>query len=172
MASFRKPKGTVIRSVPDWNSNNMANTFVIGPELSPGFFELGLYNNALDGSFLAIWDVTISSTVLLGGDGSTMTTGFNLYPWSGAPYTGSASPVNPTLGMPYGVGFYNGDITQIPAGSGFGPHWWGPINWTWPHNFPMCYVPAGWIFSMQSFLGSPAVNAAAASFYWEVTQAT
>ena len=148
----------------------MASGYAQGPELDTGFHEIGLFNNASDGSHLVVWDVTISAKVFGNVDGSTTRTGFNLYQWTGFPYTGSATPINPSAPQPWGAVFFNSDPTVLPYTFGYGPQFWGPLNWEWPHAWPIAIVPPNWIFSCAIDLETGDAVGAFASYFWEITK--
>ena len=172
MASFRTPKGTVVRAVPDWNSANVANYVGGSVEGPAAFAENGVFNNANDGSFLAIWDATISLIDLNTADGPDLFSGFSLYQAT-SPATGNGSPpINPTFGMPWGIGFFNAVPDAMGPETQFGPQFRGPATWSWPHNWPMCFVPSGWIFSFQFNTAASSTGECGVSIYWEATKAT
>jgi hypothetical protein len=170
VASYRRPKGTVVRPIPDWNLSAMANCVIIGPELTPGFHELAINNNATDGSVLIVWDVTLNTGVVHPGDGSVMTAGFQLYPYI---YGGTLNPpaqLDPRVGVGFGGSYFNSDVTQIPAGYKFGPVFWGPVTWSWPHDWPFCLVPPNWTLSASIDLENGALDLDACSFTFEVAR--
>lgn len=169
MRSFRRPKGTVIRTVPDWNSANLGSATIIGPEIQPGFYELGIFNNATDGSYLVLWDAQASATVTQPNDPATLISGFKFYNNPNPPIVGFSNGANPTVGQPFGAGFYNGDPTIIPQNSDYGPTFFGIVQYSWGHDFPLAYIPPGYIFSFTSDYFAGNSNFARASFFWEVT---
>lgn len=150
----------------------MASATIIGPEISPGFYELGIFNNANDGSYLVLWDAQGSATNDNTHDPATLISGFKFYANPGPPIIGAAVAANPTVGAPFGVGFYNGDPSIIPANSDYGPGFFGTVQYSWPHDFPLAYIPPGYIFSFTSDYFAGGANFARASFFWEVTQWT
>lgn len=149
----------------------MANIQILGPESTAGFQELSVVNNANDGSFLVVWDVTISAGVVFPGDGSVMSSGFLIYRYPFGLFDSGGIPLNPINGTQYGFGAYNGDPTIIPDGSAFGPTWRGPINWSWPHNWPFCVLPSGFQLSFFCDLENGGLNLSRASFTYEVAPA-
>ena len=149
----------------------MANIWIIGPELSPGYQESALVNNANDGSFLVVWDVTINAAVIGMGDGSPMASGFLLYPYPFGLSDSSGIPLNPVNGTQYGFASSTSDPTQHPAGSNFGPNWWGPVNWSWAHDWPFCVIPSGWNLAFFCDLENGSNNASRVSFTYEIARA-
>lgn len=171
MASYRRPKGTVTRPIPDWHLGSMANLTIIGPEISPGYQESGIVNNATDGSYLVVWDVSISANVVTGGDGSVMSSGFFLYVNPFGLVDSAGVSLNPINGVQYGFSYTTGDPTQHPQGSNFGPAWWGPVNWSWPHDWPFVVLPVGWTLGFYCDLENGSDNLHKASFTYEITRA-
>jgi hypothetical protein len=120
----------------------------------------GVYNNANDGSWLAIWDVQAS---LIGDTGNTGVHNINLLISATVNPTnaGSAavvySPIldeaaavageffgaSPYNSVYWGDGFYN---PQLPT-TGF---------WAWQHEYPLCYVRPGHSFVVAGDSSYPA----------------
>ena len=62
MASYRRPKGVYTRGTPDWNYSRVATAGVyIDNGITQKFDEVGLYNNATDGSALFVHNIIYST---------------------------------------------------------------------------------------------------------------
>lgn len=165
MASSRRPKGTVVRHIPDWKVgqlaalNNVQTGGAIGTDNGAG-----LFNDSGQGQVLVVWHVyafarlvatptTIQLATLgfLNGNAGQITTqGQPLdlqQPWPG----GSC------FTLPHGASFTTNDFMDVPM---------GPDGWMWPHNWPLCVVRPG--FSLIVNMFGP-VQDTAVGFVWEVT---
>ena len=139
----RRPKGSVIRFDPDWDPFRMmyANDFVTLASATP-VQDIGLYNNATDGSMLVVWDASLMIATAPGVIPGTSTINWGV---------AAQKPVtNPTAGFPL--------IPNAPTGPGI--VWENhnspgvnnvpficvedPDHWEWPHSWPMCYIPPGY----------------------------
>jgi hypothetical protein len=60
MGTWRRPKGSVTRPIPDWQLRNMAAGGITGRTGAGTFEDLGLFNDSTDGSYLVLWDVLIT----------------------------------------------------------------------------------------------------------------
>lgn len=167
MASFRRPKGTVVRHIPDWKSgqllalNSATTGGIIGSDNGAG-----LFNDAGQGQVLVVWHayafartVAVPTTIQLatlgflnGNAGAITTQGQPLdlqQPWLG----GSVFAIPPAASLT------TNDFMDVPmTGTG----------WQWPHDYPICVVRPG--FSLLINMFGP-VQDVAAGFMWEVTGA-
>ena len=171
MASYRKPKGTVIRAVPDWNLSNCASIVVLGTEAPASVSEYGLFNDALDGRSLVIWSAAISHWAGGGGDPAQMVAGFQLEKTAGlTPYTPN-TPLDPLVGALPGSGWFNGTSAGFLPTGVLGPTLKGNANWQWPHNWPMCVVRPGFSLSVVGVPPAAGFAASAIAFFWEAVRA-
>ena len=172
MASYRRPKGTVVRAVPDWNLNACAAIAIIGTESSGQISECGLINDAKDGRFLVVWELGISHAAGGGGDPAQMTCGAQLYQ---SPIFGVSlanTPLNPTIGMVPGSGWFNGTSAGFLTTGVLQPILKGNVDYHWPHNWPFCVIPPG--FSLTVVFTPPAAgfDSFAANYVWEAARFT
>lgn len=118
MASYRRPKGTYVRSTPDWFTDALAYGGGFYPD--PGgafqsFSTFSLFNNDRQGRLLSVYFFSAfwnGASIILG----------DIYPGSFGTYLADASSVNPLIGAPPGQIFLkttvvggsppNPDITQ------------------------------------------------------------
>jgi hypothetical protein len=170
VASYRTPRGTVVRHLPDWNINNCATIQIIGTETPGGITEAGLVNDATDGRFLVIWHLGISHIAGAGADPATQNCSTQVYNTAGIlPYTEN-TPLNPLMAPPPGKGWFN---TTSPGTQPIGqihPILWGSVNWDWPHEWPLAIVPPGFSISVVFVAPSAGFATTAASFIWEATR--
>lgn len=165
----RKPKGSIIQPIPSWNIRNMVAGGITGGTGAATFEDMGLANNATDGSWLVIWDVTIAV---------------------GA-FTGTVS-INPSVigkiipdteGEVIGVSQPAGYSIVNPSASTFGWLWDNPTPnglttpayqfmqdrgiWQWPHDFPFAAIQPGWSYAFELY-GD--VDDWSVSLTWEVVR--
>jgi hypothetical protein len=170
MASYRRPKGTVVRTLPDWNLNNCAAISIVGTEIPGGTTEAGLVNDATDGRFLVLWHLGISHIAGAGADPATMSAVAQLYATLGLlPYTQN-TPLNPTAPAPPGSGWFNATSPGVQTTGELIPNLWGNAYFQWPHDYPVCVIPPG--YSASVVFNAPATNfgVTAASFMWEAVR--
>lgn len=148
MPSWRRPRGTVIRTIPDWNLNNCASVLISNSVSGAYAVEAGLYNNSTAGWFLVVWGLSIGQYY------SSLTNIGYFQAWvqmlktpGVTPYQAN-NPVNPTSTVNFGVGWYNSASPGPQNENLLYPAPVGPGNWEWPHDFPIGVVPAGYSLSV------------------------
>jgi hypothetical protein len=151
MASFRKPKGTYIRSTGDWFSGRLSSGawYVDVPAANSQYLWIGLYNNSTRGSLFYV--LTISAAM----DGANVMAGVVQKGPIGAKVADCVS-ANPSLGAGSGQIFMQqtgalGVTTPqaIPANTAFliGTSFGSP-QFTPAH--PVCILPAGYSCTIVS----------------------
>jgi len=170
MASYRRPKGTVVRTVPDWNLSNCAALAITGTEVPGGLSEAGLVNDAKDGRFLVVWHLGISHIAGAGADPATMNCGAQLYSTLGFPTYIDNTPLNPMAPAPPGSGWFNAGSPGYQTSGLLIPKLWGNAYFQWPHDFPLCVVPPGYSLSVVFSAPSAGFGVTAADFLWEAVR--
>jgi hypothetical protein len=136
----RTPKGSVVRFDPDWWPRQMQyGAQGLNLSLADSFQDAILYNNATDGTYLVVWDMTVQ---IPSGAGTPPASSFASWGVAQQP------PVNvPTPGFPLdpfapqGFGIVSAQlnspgINNVPYNCLVQPG-----LWQWPHPWPMCYIP-------------------------------
>lgn len=126
----------------------MAGQVVLSLAGAVALQDMILFNNAVDGTMLAVWDITISCQT---GIAFTNNTFFvNLGVGQRAP-AGTSGPQDPTLGgAAVGDGIMQVDTTTL--GNVDVPYsaLTMPGSWQWNHDWPMFYIPAGFSLVVEA----------------------
>lgn len=152
----RKPPGSIIRTLPDWNSRNMqAAAAIVGGIPNSTFAACGLYNNASDGSTLVVWHASVSYFPgLPGGQVASVFRGsFQQGPISNV---GAGQGVlfqgQPQLaGQIFVANPYANPHTEFLSFPLYGATATAtPMSWEWKHDWPLAYVPPTWSFVIDN----------------------
>lgn len=147
MASYRRPKGTVVRHVPDWNSAKLYYGFIQNSFSSAQDYFDGFTNFETDGSSLVIWDCTISLQHFSAADNSSQSADWLILPAvQQGPVIGFA-PIDPFSASIMSTLNHNYDtsaalLTNTPFYAALS----GQGTWQWPHEWPMAVIRPGWSF--------------------------
>jgi hypothetical protein len=158
VASYRSPKGALGRTVPDWNSANLAYTGLFSGGGGFGSANLGLFNNDPQGRFFVVWDCTISIGPQTAGGAFT---GNAVWEVANAPVTGFTSPcaaVNPMATAPSGLVASAYNLGALDPNRGLYSALAGPGTWVWPHDWPMAIVPVGYSLIVEFGWNNANVN--------------
>lgn len=146
MASYRRPKGIVVRHIPDWNSNWVGFSSLFAGGTGTSTQTLGLFNNANDGSYFVVWDCTMSIGPVVA---ASVPLGNAVWQIAKAPITGftdPCAPINPMspMGTPYGLIVSGFNTSGIDPNAAVYQSLDDIGTWVWPHDWPMCVVPVGY----------------------------
>jgi hypothetical protein len=146
MASYRRPKGTVVRPIPDWNVRNLYFGVIQNGTQGSISYTDGFTNKESDGTSLIIWDCTISLGRFL-----ATTNVLGTAEWFIAQVPDPVTPnpmgcvVSTDAGIPSFCG-HNYDTsnlsTPIPGYAALS----GEGIWRWENNFPLAVITPGFSF--------------------------
>jgi hypothetical protein len=163
-ASYRRPKGVVVRSLPDWNSTNLMSgaQFNLGATVNHTS-DAGLYNDATDGSLLVLWHLSVAVSYVVN---TTITlpaalAGFTVLNPGGS----AASNLYNSQPARAGAVWSGFDIFDTTA---LDDEWVFPLSggaYQWPHEWPIAIIPPGMSFALE--VNGPC-GLAWFSFIWEV----
>jgi hypothetical protein len=167
MASFRRPRGTVVRHIPDWKTGQLHGLNNVTTGGGGGTFNgFGLVNDTGQGQPIVVWHmyafarlVAAPTTIQVG------TLGF----YAGAPLS-LTTPGQPLdLQQPY----LGGSVWGIPPASAPNTNDFmdipsSPTGWVWPHDWPICIVRPGQ--SLLYYVVGP-VQDVAVGWIWEIADA-
>jgi hypothetical protein len=160
-------KGTVVQTWAEFHSDHLMageNFINFGPGLNTG--DIGLLNNATDGTYIIVWDC-----IAVSGLGSGTISGGWSGLWGITPnptgvFTVPETPLTPNTPVGFGRTY-----TLNPA-PGINQELFifrdDPGTWEWPHDWPMAYLPPGFALALEW-----SVNVSAGSvhmfgsFIWE-----
>jgi hypothetical protein len=162
----RSPKGSITRSIPDFYNQRMGVAGIfIGGVAAPTFGAIGLYNNATDGSYLAVWDLTISCPGVAGQAQPVVTRAQFVQGSIGG-------GVDPFLPLIANSPVQPGQLSGVnPFTNPHNEHWQFPIfgqGYEWPHEWPVAYIPPtySWVITTDG----NGVAGMAVSMIWEVAR--
>lgn len=147
MASYRRPKGTVVRHVPDWNSRNLYYGFIQNSFSSAQDYFDGFTNQETDGSSLIIWDCTISLGHFTAPDNLAQSAAWLILPAvQVGPVIGFApvDPFSPSIASTLNHNYNTSAslLTNTPFYAALSDQ----QTWQWPHEWPMAIIRPGWSF--------------------------
>ena len=166
MPSHRRPKGSLVRTLPDWHFANMASGGIqFSPIVLGDSHAFGVFNDSAQGRWLVLWDIAVTFFPaggigainlidlghLSGHDGQALTPG---------------SALGGTIPSPGGQTWHEAnfqdhtdDFFYLAMQNG---------QYHWPHDWPLAAVPSGW--SIVAILdGNPASAGVVVNFVWEIT---
>jgi hypothetical protein len=170
MASFRRPRGTVVRHIPDWKVGQLHalnnTTTGGGAGTNNGF---GLVNDAGQGQALVVWHLEAFARLVAAPTTIQLLT---LYLYTGAPLavTIPGQPLDTNQAF-QGGSCWNIPQAANPPNSSLLPFLdvpMSPTGWRWEHDWPICVVRPG--ISLLAYMFGP-VQDVDVSFVWEVTDA-
>ena len=149
MASYRRPKGAVVRPIPDWNVQRLfyggiQNGFVSAQNYTDGFT-----NRETDGSSLIVWDCTIAIGRFTAATYTLATADWFIAQLPAPGTTAPFGPVDPTIGGINSVLAHNYDTSSLPGGLPVYNVLSGEGIWRWPNPFPLAIVRPGFSFLVQ-----------------------
>jgi hypothetical protein len=171
VASFRRPKGTVVRSFPDWNINKLAynNDWFVGLT-STNTLTVLLFNDNNVGKNLIVWALDIVHYA----DNWPKENGI---PANGGMLVGvgTATFVSPTLMINPLAAVVSGQVYADTSVFGSPPltdesrtFGLSAGGYSWPHEWPCAVIPPGWSFGVELH-GSE--SQMAVGFVWEEADA-
>jgi hypothetical protein len=143
----RRPKGTIVRPLPDWNLRNMGFGQIVGGANANLSENLGLYNDSTIGEALVIWDVTINVAVRTAGVVSQPNVAGQLQP-GGTNLNGLSQPVlTPAIGQGQAIPGQLWDDANAP-GLSFAQYTFllDAGQWRWMHDWPFAVIPPAWSY--------------------------
>lgn len=145
MASYRRPKGAVVRPIPDWNLQKCCYGGVQNGFAAMTSFSAGCTNQDTQGGSFIIWDCTVSVGRFDAAVNPTVQF-MNLGTFQGAVIVGATPAVNvdPTVGAYPMVFDSNYNLTTLEPNSSAYVPLSGEGTWRWTNNFPMAIVRPGW----------------------------
>jgi len=165
MPTRRRPKGVIIRPLPDWQGRQMMMGDSSNTELDTGVGQVGLYNNATDGSILVVWDLATNLAPKIGA--AAPVCGCTVVMAKGL--TSANQQTRPLHSE--GINFPGVCWTIQPVGSGLLPADYttlqAPGTWNWPHNWPFAYIYPGWSLVTQY---NQDLQLFHSSFVWEAVR--
>ena len=171
MASFRRPKGTVVRSRPDWNVNKLAynNDWFVGLT-STNTLTVLLHNDGTQGRNLIVWALDIvhlpSNWPVEQGIAAT---GGMLNGVGAANFVSPSLMMNPLSPLVSGQVY---DLTEPFPSLGLTDHsrtfGLSAGGYSWPHEWPCAVIPAGYSFGVELHGIQPQM---AVGFVWEEADA-
>jgi hypothetical protein len=149
MASYRRPKGTVVRPIPDWNVQNLyyASSFNAASG-NLDYFD-GVLNTETDGSSLIVWDCTIALGAFTAGVEVIGSADWFLAQVPPAPNNFGLAPVDPTQANPLSQMGHSYDTSNLVTGMPFYSALAGPGIWRWTNPFPMAVIRPGFALLVE-----------------------
>jgi hypothetical protein len=139
----RRPKGTVVRFDPDWDPfRMMVGAGFVNLSSALRVQDVGLFNNATDGSWLAVWQTLFSAAQQSALVQNTFSASWALVFKPSLANMSTQVPLIPNGPTGPGVIYFD----QNPPGLNFNlfTSLSDPGLWEWSHPWPMCYVPPGY----------------------------
>lgn len=145
----KPPKGTIVQHWPTFRPGRMMAGFSdVNLAGASSLQDMILYNNATDGTSLAVWDAMVTCETGVTFTPNTFSVGFGV---GVRPIAGAGALQGPTLGgAAVGAGVMQVDVTT--SGLVDIPYivLAEPGQWQWPHDWPMFFVPAGYSFICEA----------------------
>lgn len=150
MASYRRPKGTVVRPIPDWNVQKLCYGGVQNGFAANTSFNAGCTNSDTSGGTFIVWDSTITVGRFAAATAPVVTF-MSLGIFSGAILVAAsqASPVDPTIAAPLLFFDSNYNITNLTTITSAYVPLSGEGTWRWANPFPLALIRPG--FSLMLF---------------------
>lgn len=168
MASYRRPKGAVVRPIPDWNTQNLFYGGVQNGFAALTSFNAGCINLDTQGRSFIIWDCTVTVGRFAAATAPTLTF-MSLGIFQGAVVVaGSAgSPVDPFVGAPSVFFDSNFNTTNLTTISSSYVPLSGEGTWRWTNPWPMAVLRPGYAHILfyqatQALVGYAAIGEYAA----------
>jgi hypothetical protein len=143
MASYRRPKGTVVRPIPDWNSKDLYYGGIQNSSLGGLDYFDGVQNLETDGSSLIIWDCTISLGAFTAGTQVIGSADWFLAQVPQHAFPGQLAPLDPIGPTILSVVNHGFDTSNLVTGMPFYTVLSGPDTWRWPNPWPMAIIRPG-----------------------------
>lgn len=166
MASYRRPKGSIARHLPDWNlAGMMSGGIQYSPIVLGDSHAFGVYNNSTRGYWLVLWDlaVTFQPSGALNNiqliDVGHLSGHANQTLTAGAPLVATAGPKSGQTWTQANFQDTTDDFLYLPMQDG---------KYQWPHDWPLAAVPSGWSIVVITD-GNAAGSGAVVNFVWEIT---
>lgn len=144
MASYRRPKGTVVRPVPDWQLANLVYGGVQNGNAGSVNTNVGCINLDTSGGSFVIWDCTITIDRFAAATNPVVTfTSMGIFQGAVIVAGSQASPVD-TMFAP-GLLFFdaNFNVTNITTINSAYVPLSGAGIWRWNNNFPLAVLRPG-----------------------------